>query len=165
MVSIKKKLTSLFCILIISVSIISTPVYANSLIQPRAWPGRPGGNNGTEEWLQGNYGETNGPWKVICTQTGKVSDLNKSQLIADSVGMSIVSILSAGVFSGKAGLLATIGITGASIGGTLAGQSYSGNYYKMTTYQSGRCMRFVITTYETKNFTGYISTYEKLLKW
>lgn len=121
MVSILKKLTSLFCILIISISIISTPVYANSLIQTRAWAGRPGGNNGTEEWLQGNYGETNGPWKVICTQTGKVSDLNKSQLIADSVGMSIVSILSAGVFSGKAGLLSTIGITGASIGGTLAG--------------------------------------------
>ena len=164
MASILKKLTSSFCILIISVSIISTPVYANSLIQPRAWPGRPGGNNGTEEWLQGNYGETNGSWKVIHTQTGKVSDLNNSQFLADNIGMGIVSILTAGVFSGSASVLTALGITGVGIGGALAGQ-YSGNYYRMTTYQSGRCMKFVITTYETKDFTGYISTYEKLLKW
>ncbi|WP_177159601.1 hypothetical protein [Granulicatella balaenopterae] len=45
----------------------------------RAWPGRPGGNgDGSEEWLQGSYGQTNGPYKWIGSSRGLTEDLNNS---------------------------------------------------------------------------------------
>ncbi|MCE9653897.1 hypothetical protein [Clostridium celatum] len=131
----------------------------------RAWPGRPGGNgDGSEEWLQGNYGEPNGPFKTLYTSQGRVSDLNTQQSVADGIGVAIVDLLSGNVFKGTAALITSGAISAMGIAATIKGY-YDGNYYKSVTYISGRCMKTVITTYEYNNYTGYIKTYEKWTKW
>ena len=131
----------------------------------RAWPGRPGGNgDGSEEWLQGNYGEPNGPFKTLYNSQGRVSDLNTQQSVADGIGLGIVGLLSGNIFTGTAALISSGAVTAKGIGATIKGY-YDGNYYKSVTYISGRCMKTVITTYENKNYTGYINTYVRWTKW
>lgn len=53
-----------------------------------AWPGRPGGNgDGSEEWMQGSYGQMNGPYKLISTSSGEVSHLNSHAGNSWSLGL------------------------------------------------------------------------------
>ena len=63
-----------------------------NLVPFRVWPGRPGGNgDGSEEWLVGNYGEENGPYRYIGSSSGNVSDLNSSRNYVASVVSAILS--------------------------------------------------------------------------
>lgn len=131
----------------------------------RAWPGRPEGNgDGSEEWLQGNYGEPNGPFKTLYTSQGRVSDLNTEQSVVDAIGLGIVDALSGGVFKGTEALITSNAVTAMGIAKTIKG-NYEGNYYRSITYISGRCMKTVMTTYEDRDCTEYVTTYEKWTKW
>ncbi len=68
---IKRIVVSTLCMALLMSTIISLPVNAAS-IKPFAWPGRPGGTGtGSEEWLQGGYGEPNpdGQWHVLYQST------------------------------------------------------------------------------------------------
>lgn len=153
--------------LLLSISVFSTPVLAyekNTYPTTRAWPGRPGGNgDGSEEWLQGKYGQPNGPFKTLYSSKGRVSDLNTQQAVADGIGIGIIGLLSGNIFKGTAALVSSGAVSAMGIGATIKGY-YEGNYYKSVTYISGRCMKTVITTYEYKNYTGYIKTYTRWLK-
>ena len=151
----------------LSLNVIQISVLANTFDSGvmRAWPGRPGGNgDGSEEWLQGKYGQPNGPFKVLCKNQGLVSDLNEQQRIANTVGRSVVAALLAEVLKGTP-LLVTKGVVNATmIAKSWSGQ-YKGVYYKSVTYMSGRCMKTVITTYENQNYTKQVATYTKWTKW
>ena len=150
----------LLCITFVPVSAEQT-----TPIIPNAWPGRPGGNgDGSEEWLQGSYGETNGPFKLISTYKGETSELNNYRTAANSVGLATISILSGGILPGTAAIVKDIGLTAVDIGTSICG-SYKGAYYIAKTYISGRCMKTVIDTYSNSNYTGYVATYEKYTKW
>ena len=171
MKSLLKKV-ALSLTLLLSLNIFSTPVLAyekntSNIGNPitRAWPGRPGGNSdGSEEWLQGKYGEPNGPFKTLYSSKGRVSDLNTQQAVADGIGIGIIGLLSGNIFKGTAALVSSGAVSAMGLGATIKGY-YDGNYYKSVTYISGRCMKTVITTYEYKNYTGYIKTYTRWLKW
>lgn len=79
--NLKKKLTVLLSF-VLALTMMAMPVQA-ATAQPFVWPGRPGGNgDGSEEWLQGSYGEKNGPYKDIYTKKGKVATLNKDRQVA-----------------------------------------------------------------------------------
>lgn len=164
-----KSLISIILCLSLIFSIV-TPTYAmgrNNSIKPLAWPGRPGGNgDGSEEWLSGNYGETNGPWRQLpYYPSGKVHDLIYRENVEIAIGAGIISFLSAGIFTGPASMIAAGVLSAGSVGIAVAGSSYEGNYYKTTVFISGRCMKIEIRTYEYSNFTGYIKTYTRYVKW
>ncbi len=131
----------------------------------RAWPGRPGGNgDGSEEWLQGSYGQTNGPYKWIGASQGLTEDLNNRTKIADSFGIGVLNGLITYVFPGATvAKLMGCGINVYSIVGSISG-TYKGAYYKANTYVSGRRMKTVITTYKNSDYTGYVKTYTKYYK-
>lgn len=151
----------------LSLNVIQISVLANTFDSGvmRAWPGRPGGNgDGSEEWLQGKYGQPNGPFKVLCKNQGLVSDLNEQQRIANTVGRSVVAALLAEVLKGTPPLV-TKGVVNATMIAKSWSGKYKGVYYKSVTYISGRCMKTVITTYENQNYTKQVATYTKWTKW
>lgn len=125
-----------------------------------AWPGRPGGNgDGSEEWLQGEYGETNGPYKDIYFGQGKVSDFgisSKTEAIASfiiSAGVAKIDPYFAGAVT-IAGLVAALGAP-----------DYEGAYYKLVSAVSGRSMRITVDTYRNENYTGHEATYVEYVAW
>ena len=166
-----KKFLASFCALTLTCASITNSTFASEKnleienSNSRAWPGRPGGNgDGSEEWLQGSYGQTNGEFKRLYSSNGNVSSLNTRKSVADSIGLGIVSLLSGNIFTGTAGLVSGGFVTAVGIAGTIY-DSYSGNYYRSATYISGRCMKTIIRTYKYSNYTGYVSTYTKYTKW
>ena len=163
MKNLKKLFVSLVCLALFVCAFPSIPTQAMA-IRPFAWAGRPGGNGtGSEEWLQGSYGEMDGPWRVLCTSTGSVSALNTISGVTETIVFGIMSALSGG--SGTSALVKNGIITSANVASIIYG-SYSGNYYKSTTYISGRCMKAVIITYNDKACTDYVRTYGgTVIKW
>lgn len=156
---IKKVLTKISLALVLTVSSAILPISMkvsaaeNPYFSTWAWPGRPGGNgDGSEEWLQGNYGETNGPYRLIYSSQGDVNSLNNQKNVADTIGTGILGVLVGQVF------------VGATIAASISG-GYQGAYYKSNTYISGRCMKTVITTYKNSNYTGFVKEYIQYTKW
>lgn len=146
-------------------SVFATENLPTETPKERAWPGRPGGNgDGSEEWLQGSYGETNGPYKLINSGRGYVSDLNHQSNIFDSITGAILGAV-AGSIPGGAEIIASGFVTGGSIGSAILSKPYGGSVYEMNTYVSGRCMKIVIVTYGNENFTGTTKTYTNYVKW
>ena len=103
MKSLLKKV-SLSLTLLLSLNVFSTPVLAyekntSKIENPitRAWPG--GNGDGSEEWLQGKYGEPNDPFKTLYSSKGRVSDLNTQQAVADGIGIGIIGLLSGNIFN------------------------------------------------------------------
>lgn len=135
-------------------------------IGTRAWPGRPGGNgDGSEEWLQGSYGQTSGPYKLLYSSKGTTNSLNTQKAVSDGIGLGILGLLMGEVYVGvTAARLSEIGLTALGIANTIWG-GYEGAYYKSNTYISGRCMKTVITTYKNSNYTGQVKVYTKYTKW
>lgn len=155
-------------VVIISSSLFVYEVKANAILArsdlPKAWPGRPGGNgDGSEEWLQGKYGEPNGPFILIDQSRGRVSDLNDMNNCVSTIGGAIFTGLSK--FFGVASDVLSGAITIAGIANAFKGSYYKGNYYKSETYVSGRCMKTIITTYEDRNYTENVKTYTSWVKW
>lgn len=128
-------------------------------ITPKAWPGRPGGNgDGSEEWLTGSYGQTNGPYKHLVSGSGNVETLNRNASTANSIGAFLLST-SAGFLSTPLGIF----ISGLSIPYAHFSKGYEGAYYKLNVYYSGRCMKVVIKTY---NYSWKaVKTYTRYYKW
>ena len=159
----RKRLTALLSFVLI-LAMMAMPLQA-ATAQPYAWPGRPGGNgDGSEEWLQGFYGETNGPYKKIHTKKGKVSTLNKEQAVADTIGLGIVSVLLDKVLPGTSILVKGGFVTALGIAKNVSG-TYEGVYYTAKTSISGRCMKTVIDTYGDKERTIHVATYKRYTKW
>ena len=158
----------LYVFLVSSFTILSVfkPTYVNAEgLSPAAWPGRPGGNSdGSEEWLQGSYGQTNGPWQIIYTSKGSVNSLNSQKNVADTIGLGIVSVLTGNILPGTKAIIAGGFVSAMGAAATIYG-SYEGAYYISKTYISGRCMKTVITTYRNSNYTGFVKQYEKYTKW
>lgn len=128
-----------------------------------AWPGRPGGNgDGSEEWLQGEYGETNGSWNHCGTKKGTVADLNKEQSVSTSIGEFIVSCISGYYMKDASVVVATL--SGSAISSVFT-KNYEGQEYVMNSYISGRCMKNVIITYWDKEHTDHCKTYTNYIKW
>ncbi len=155
-------------VVIISSSLFVYEVNANVIssrhVVPKAWPGRPGGNgDGSEEWLHGKYGEPSGPFILISQSQGRISDLNDMNNRVNTIGGAIFTSL--GLFLGVASTVLSGAITIAGIASAFNGSYYKGNYYKSETYVSGRCMKTIITTYEDRNYTEYIKTYTRWMKW
>lgn len=128
-----------------------------------AWPGRPGGNgDGSEEWLQGEYGETNGGWTHCGTKEGTVADLNKEQNVSTAIGRFIVSCICAYFTQSVNVVVATLG--GEAISAVFT-KNYEGQEYVMNSYISGRCMKNVIITYWDEEHTEHCKTYTNYVKW
>ncbi len=126
-----------------------------NLVPFRVWPGRPGGNgDGSEEWLVGNYGEENGPYRYIGSSSGNVSDLNSSRNYVASVVSAILSY-GRGIFITTAILIA----------GMIAPENFAGTVYTAESYVSGRSMKTIITTYYLPNYTHYCAQYTIYNKW
>ena len=126
-----------------------------NLVPFRVWPGRPGGNgDGSEEWLVGNYGEENGPYRYIGSSSGNVSDLNSSRNYVASVVSAILSY-GRGIFITAAVLIA----------GMIAPENFAGTVYIAESYVSGRSMKTIITTYYLPNYTHYCAQYTIYNKW
>lgn len=163
------KFSKILCVILVSFFTVlsaSKPIYVNAEeISPTAWPGRPGRNgDGSEEWLQGSYGQTNGPWKLIYTSKGSVNALNTQKSVADTIGLGIVGALSGNILAGTKALVVSGLVTATGVATTVYG-GYEGVYYISKTYISGRCMKTVITTYRNSNYTGFVKQYEKYTKW
>ena len=155
----KKKLTSLLSVVLVLSFLIMYPVKAMG-VQTYAWPGRPGGTGtGSEEWLQGEYGQTNGPYKEISTKKGPVSDLT-----SDS-SLEIVSkaIISAGIAKVHPEFETVVTVAG--LLAALKSNQYEGAYYVMKSSVSGRSMKIVTKTYLNSNYTGYVKTYTTYIAW
>ena len=126
-----------------------------NLVPFRVWPGRPGGNgDGSEEWLVGNYGEENGPYKYIGSTSGNVSDLNSSR-------NNVVAVVSAILSYGR-GIFITAAVL---IAGMIAPENFAGTVYTAESYVSGRSMKTIITTYYLPNYTHYCAQYTIYNKW
>lgn len=122
--------------------------------------GRPGGNEGREEWGGGlSYGQTNGDWVLASTNKGDVSSLNKGEGAARAIGFGILGLIP----QSKA---AAAGITAAGIVKELITKDvYAGNYYIADIYSSGRSIKTVITTYSDTNYKNQASTYTHIQQW
>ncbi|MGY3724651.1 hypothetical protein SAMN05421767_1702 [Granulicatella balaenopterae] len=133
----------------------------------RAWPGRPGGNgDGSEEWLQGSYGQTNGPYKWIGSSQGLTEDLNNRdrRLIEITTEISLYFITKTPSTSKNLKrILKIFGVK--TLLKNIWKNRYEGAYYNSNTYVSGRCMKTVITTYKNSDYTGYVKTYTSYYKW
>lgn len=163
--NMRKSLMVLFALILLVSSGITILAEENPEIQTQAWPGRPGGNgDGSEEWLSGSYGQTNGAYKLLFTHKGSASKLNNSKAVADTIGLGIVSALAGNILVGTKVLVSNGIITAAGVGAVLSG-GYEGAYYISKTYISGRCMKTVITTYKKSNYTGVVKTYTRYKKW
>ena len=126
-----------------------------NLVPFRVWPGRPGGNgDGSEEWLVGNYGEENGPYRYIGSTSGNVSVLNSSRNNVVSVVFFILGNAGGSVIS-----WATL------FAGMIAPGSFAGTVYTAESYVSGRSMKTIITTYYLPNYTHYCAQYTIYNKW
>lgn len=164
MKKIKKVVISMLSLALIVSSLMTTSVKAAE-IQPYAWPGRPGGNgDGSEEWLQGEYGETNGEFKRICIRTGKVADLNNQENLVNSLAIDVINALLGNVLPKTEAIVTQGGVSATGYAKSIYG-GYKGNYYEAEVLISGRCMKTVTKTYENSNKTGYIATYERFTKW
>ncbi len=161
---ITKRLAALLSfVLVLSMAVM--PVQA-ATVQPYAWPGRPGGNgDGSEEWLQGSYGEKNGDYKKIYTKKGKVVDLIKRQQIADVIGTETISYLAKGIPAGYIGLAVSGLISAGTITGAIRSTVYEGEYYTTTTAVSGRRMRILTKTYSDEGRKILVKKYKKIIKW
>ena len=132
---------------------------ADSKVSTYAWPGRPGGNgDGSEEYLDGNYGEMNGPYKKVGSNIGTVKEFNSSRDLVKGIGFGIIGI--------------SIPNTALSISFSLAGtilndhiDDIEGIYYKSTLYVSGRRAKLAIQTYRDEAMTQPYKYYEEIKKW
>lgn len=155
-----KRITCIILSLVIAISILSPLGTMICEASSYAWPGRPGGNgDGSEEWLQGEYGEMDGPYEPFCTQKGPISDLtgnsNLTEIAQTLIGVGIVKIHPEfGTVVTVTGLLAA-----------LKSNQYKGAYYVMDTYVSGRSMKIVTNTYRNDNYTGWVDTYTTYVEW
>ncbi len=147
--------------------VFSSSVFASAPRGPQnAWPGRPGGNgDGSEEWLQGSYGEMNGPYvRIAGPYTGMVSDLNASRNTASNIGFTIVGALTG--FLGISPIAATaVGLSPTIVSTMLGSVYYHGSVYRVEVFVSGRRMKTLVTTYGNENFTGTKRVYEHIKKW
>lgn len=138
--------------------LISVPANAAE-IRPYAWPGRPGGTGtGAEEWLQGEYGEMNGPYILIYSSSGKTSDItgsSNSSIIASFIFDSILTRYFPAV-----GLPLSI----TDVGNAIRSNRYEGAYYTLEAYISGRRVKVSVTTYHDKNYTDFANSFDEILK-
>ena len=156
----KKRLLLVAMSLILCVTSVCSIDVSASSYSTYAWPGRPGGNgDGSEEWLQGEYGEPNGPYVLIYSGQGMVSDLGVDPKIEGIAS----AILSSAVAEYEPRLGAVLTVAGLLL--ALKAPNYEGASYKMYAYVSGRSMKIVISTYDNSNYTGYRATYTEFLAW
>lgn len=121
------------------------------------WPGRPGGNgDGSEEYLNLGYGEMNGPYKAVATNTGKVSDYNKSSAL-------VQGILSGLIMTELIQKIESVLLDMASQ--VIFDSSIEGITYKSIIYVSGRRAKVVIQTYRDDGMTQPYKYYEEIKKW
>lgn len=158
----KCKIFLSFLIVISMFFSLSMPIYAVNIkkdIQPRAWPGRPGGNgDGSEEWMTGSYGQMNGPYKLLGTSSGTVEDFNNRVAQIRNARTSLFLIAS--FFS------VPLAVVSAAITiEDMYQENLVGRYYVYKTYVSGRRMKTVIDTYWGANQTNFERRYEKEISW
>lgn len=159
-IQMKKRIICIFLSFIMALSATNPICVMASEATTYAWPGRPGGNgDGSEEWLQGEYGETNGPYKLIYQKSGLVTELTKSSKL-DIIGGGILGAMIASVDPMISAVVTVNGICAA-----LKANQYSGAYYKLDAYVSGRRMRIVINTYKDEACTVYVNTYAEEVVW
>ncbi|MFM1525737.1 MULTISPECIES: hypothetical protein [Helcococcus] len=127
-------------------------------IFPSAWAGRPGGNNGVEEWTsmqnQIGYGEMYGDYKLVSTNTGAVRDLNKGRSTVTSIILGLIGLPNSKLFSGISFL--------ASIFSSYSG-GFIGEYYKSYLYASGRRNKLVFKFYDSNH--NLVDTKVEISKW
>lgn len=159
---INKRIVSLGMIFTFTLTPISQGVLASGIdysdeVRPYVWAGRPGGNgDGSEEYLNLGYGEMNGPYKAVATNTGKVSDYNKSSAF-------VQGMLSGLIMPELSQRLASIFLDLASQ--VIFDSSIEGITYKSTIYVSGRRAKAVIQTYRDDGMTQPYKYYEEIKKW
>lgn len=161
-----KKLVLLICCFCLLTGFTPNPHRGkDNLISPTAWPDRPGGNgDGSEEWLQGSYGQTNGPFVKISSSQGTVADLENMESVVSGIGSLTLTALSAYIGVSVSEIVG-VGLTLIDIGKSIFDKGYQGAYYKSTTYVSGRCMKIIIKTYKNSDYSGYVATYTRYKKW
>lgn len=109
-----------------------------------AWPGRPGGNgDGSEEWLQGEYGEENGPYQTLGTRVGYVDELNSDYAFANALCNSIINSL-VGYYDSPT--LENF-VSSTDIMPKVYDQDLEGYIYELEYAVSGRRLRIKIKTY------------------
>lgn len=126
-----------------------------------AWPGRPGGNgDGSEEWLQGEYGEAGSTEILYWHEEGETKDLNDNNNKAAALCTTLLSCL-VGVTAPETGNYVSV----ASFVATITQQGYEGAYYVLDSYWSGRQSKIVIKTYKDDTYTKLVKTYTEDVKW
>lgn len=161
-----KKIIMGFMAGLMSITLLSPAIISNadSLsdagVTTYAWPGRPGGNEGREEWGGGlSYGQTNGEWVLRETTKGNVDSLNKGEGVGRSVVYAILGLIPESKLVGGS-------ITFSSIFGDMfVNGPYKGTYYIADTYSSGRSIKTIITTYSDQNYRNKVDTYTHIQKW
>ena len=156
----KKIIVSMCCIILFISGTFSLTVNAAN-VEPFAWPGRPGGSGtGSEEWLQGEYGEDTGVWTSMNTIKGEVADLNNNK----SAALDAATLILGGVINVTAPEIVSY-ITANQIREIISYNAYEGNYYILKSYWSGRCVKILIYTYTNADYSGYVKTYTEWVKW
>ena len=156
--NMKKKFMVLLSLVLVAMVLVSVPVQA--AVQPYVWPGRPGGNgDGSEEWLQGEYGQPNGPYQTIYQTEGRVSDLGKESKIE----IIATAIISGGISKVHPSCGAVVTVAG--LGMALRSENYEGAYYKMISSVSGRRMKIQIRTYARPDYTYDEHVYTHYIEW
>ncbi|MDO5047490.1 MAG: hypothetical protein Q4D88_02970 [Anaerococcus sp.] len=144
-------------------TMFANPVFANgqtkvsnkSIVSLDSWAGRLGGNgDGSEEYLEGSFGQMNGPYKKIGSTTGKVVDFNNTRDIATGITFSIAT----GRIPSKVLSIST------STALSMLNDHIEGIYYKTTTYVSGRRAKLAIQTYSDETMTEPYKYYEEIKK-
>ena len=127
-------------------------------ILPSALAGRPGGNNGVEEWTsmqnQIGYGEMYGDYKLVSTHTGSVRNLNKGR-------SAVTSAILGGIGFSNSVLFGAISYL-ASIFSSYSGE-FIGEYYKSYLYASGRRSKLVFKFYDSNH--NLVDTKVEISKW
>lgn len=139
---INKRIVSVGMIFTFTLTPISQGVLASGIdnpdeIRPYVWAGRPGGNgDGSEEYLNLGYGEMNGPYKVVGTNTGKVSDFNSARDLVENIAFTAIGL----------GLPDGVLKISTKLAPKILNDHIDGIVYKTTTYVSGRRAKLAIQT-------------------
>lgn len=156
----KRIIVSIWCMILFVSGTFTLSVNAAN-VEPFAWPGRPGGSGtGSEEWLQGEYGEDTGVWTPMNTIKGEVAELNENRADALDAATEIlgglVTLVSPNIVNY---------VTAIQIRNIINYNNYEGNYYILKSFVSGRCVKILIYTYTNADYSGFVDVYTEWVKW
>lgn len=177
MKKIFKKISVLFLIAVLSLSIIPSQITNAKLIdkrdnKPMAWPGRPGNENGIG--IETNVHICKGEFKYHSSYTGEVRDLQRQRdKVANktsSDASAIISFISGVVTLKAAPIVALISSVATALGSSFVFKWTSlspvlpGDTYRVYKYKSDNCTKDIIKFYYRYSSTP-IKTEQFTYKW